>query len=78
MPTYDYVCENLDCKYEFEHFQTMMSNHLSNCPECLQNTLKRLIGKGSAIIFKGQGFYCTDYKKPQSRPEGGKDGKLSK
>jgi putative FmdB family regulatory protein len=61
MPTYDYVCQ--DCSHAFEHFQSMSSDPLSTCPEC-QGRLKRLIGTGGALIFKGSGFYCTDYKKP--------------
>lgn len=61
MPTYDYVCQ--DCSHAFEHFQSMSSDPLSTCPQC-QGRLKRLIGTGGALIFKGSGFYCTDYKKP--------------
>lgn len=60
MPTYDYVCQ--DCSHAFEHFQTMSSDPLSTCPQC-KGKLKRLIGAGAALIFKGTGFYCTDYKK---------------
>ncbi|MGE0710013.1 MAG: FmdB family zinc ribbon protein [Planctomycetota bacterium] len=62
MPTYDYVCEA--CGHRFEHFQTMSSDPLKDCPECQQASLRRLIGTGAALIFKGTGFYCTDYKKP--------------
>ena len=62
MPTYDYKCEG--CDHRFEHFQTMSSDTLKTCPECEQDSLRRLIGSGSALIFKGTGFYCTDYKKP--------------
>ncbi len=61
MPTYDYACQ--DCEHRFEHFQSMTSDPLSTCPAC-QGRLKRLIGTGGALIFKGSGFYCTDYKKP--------------
>ncbi|MCO5168098.1 MAG: zinc ribbon domain-containing protein [Planctomycetes bacterium] len=61
MPTYDYVCQ--DCSHAFEHFQSMSSDPLTTCPQC-QGDLKRLIGTGGALIFKGSGFYCTDYKKP--------------
>ena len=59
MPTYDYVCQ--DCSHAFEHFQSMSSDPLSTCPEC-QGRLKRLIGTGGALIFKGSGFYQTDYR----------------
>lgn len=61
MPTYDYLCKA--CGYSFENFQTMTSDPLSDCPECKKPELKRLIGKGSGILFKGSGFYQTDYKK---------------
>jgi putative FmdB family regulatory protein len=61
MPTYDYVCQ--DCSHAFDHFQSMSSDPLRTCPECKKDTLKRLIGAGGALIFKGSGFYCTDYKK---------------
>jgi putative FmdB family regulatory protein len=61
MPTYDYLCKA--CGHSFENFQTMTSDPLSDCPECEKPELKRLIGKGSAVLFKGTGFYQTDYKK---------------
>ena len=59
MPTYDYKC--LDCNYTFEEFQKMTDASLEVCPKCNGN-LKRLIGAGIAPIFKGSGFYQTDYK----------------
>ena len=59
MPTYDYVCEK--CGDHFEHFQKMSSEPLSVCSKC-GGHLKRLIGSGVGIIFKGSGFYCTDYR----------------
>lgn len=62
MPTYDYVCEG--CQHRFEHFQSITSDPLKDCPSCSQPQLRRLIGTGGALIFKGSGFYCTDYKKP--------------
>jgi putative FmdB family regulatory protein len=61
MPTYDYACN--DCPHTFEHFQSMSSDPLTVCPQC-QGKLRRLFGTGGALIFKGTGFYCTDYKKP--------------
>lgn len=70
MPTYDYVCK--DCDHAFEHFQTMTSDHLTECPECKGN-LKRLIGSGAALIFKGSGFYCTDYKKGDKKKGSSKE-----
>ncbi len=60
MPTYDYICEN--CGYEFEQFQTITASPRRKCPECEKISLKRLIGSGSGLIFKGSGFYQTDYR----------------
>lgn len=60
MPTYEYGCP--DCGYEFEQYQKMSDDRLSVCPSCHKETLKRKIGSGAGIIFKGSGFYCTDYK----------------
>lgn len=60
MPTYDYKCDN--CDHEFEIFQSMKDNKLSKCPVCGKESLKRLIGTGGGLIFKGSGFYLTDYK----------------
>ncbi len=59
MPTYDYKC--LDCGNTFEYFQSITDEPLSVCPNC-NGTLKRLIGAGAGPIFKGNGFYQTDYK----------------
>ena len=58
MPTYDYQCN--DCGHSFEHFQKMSDSPLKKCPEC-GGAVKRLIGMGAAVIFKGSGFYATDY-----------------
>jgi putative FmdB family regulatory protein len=60
MPTYDYRCNA--CKHEFEHFQSMKDKPLKKCPECGKPSLERLIGIGAAVIFKGSGFYETDYR----------------
>ena len=59
MPTYEYECEK--CKHRFEAFQSIMAPPLKDCPKC-KGELRRLIGTGSAIIFKGSGFYKTDYR----------------
>jgi putative FmdB family regulatory protein len=64
MPIYEYLCEN--CGHTFEEMQTMKEESLVTCPKCGKDTLKRLIGAGSGIIFKGSGFYLTDYKKQNS------------
>ena len=60
MPTYDYRCDA--CSHEFEEFQSMMDKPLKKCPKCKKSKLKRLIGTGAAVIFKGSGFYQTDYR----------------
>jgi len=61
MPTYEYVCRN--CDHQFEAFHSIKDDPLSQCPSCGDNALRRLIGAGSGIIFKGSGFYETDYKR---------------
>jgi len=60
MPTYDYVCR--DCGHEFEAFQSMKDDPLTECPQC-KGSVKRLVGGGTGIIFKGSGFYINDSKK---------------
>jgi len=60
MPTYDYMCEN--CGHKFEQFQTITAGPLRKCPNCGKAALKRLIGVGAGIIFRGSGFYETDYR----------------
>ena len=60
MPTYEYICE--ECGYEFEQFQSITAKPLRKCPKCGKVRLKRLIGVGSGVIFKGSGFYETDYR----------------
>ncbi|MDD5438772.1 MAG: zinc ribbon domain-containing protein [Candidatus Omnitrophica bacterium] len=65
MPTYDYRCTK--CNYTFEEFQRITASPLTKCPKC-KGKVERLIGKGSGIIFKGTGFYETDYKRKQSGP----------
>ena len=61
MPTYEYRCKS--CGYEFEEFQTMSADPLIMCPKCAKPALKRLMSSGAGLIFKGSGFYLTDYKK---------------
>ena len=60
MPTYDYVCDN--CDHAFEEFQSITAKNLRKCPECKKSKLRRLIGAGAGVIFKGSGFYETDYR----------------
>ena len=66
MPNYDYQC--LNCGYTFEEFQKMTDDPLTECPEC-GGQLKRLIGAGMGPIFKGTGFYQTDYKNASAKKE---------
>ena len=61
MPTYDYVCDK--CAHAFEHFQGITEPLLERCPACGKRTLRRLIGAGAGVVFKGSGFYETDYKR---------------
>ena len=60
MPTYDYVCKN--CDHQWELFQSMKDNPVRKCPSCGKLKAKRVIGPGAGIIFKGSGFYQTDYR----------------
>lgn len=60
MPTYDYRCNA--CGHAFEKFHSMSAAPIRQCPECGKKTVKRIIGAGAGIIFKGTGFYQTDYK----------------
>ncbi len=60
MPTYEYECDA--CKHHFEEFQSITAEALRKCPKCGRRKLRRLIGPGAAIMFKGSGFYCTDYR----------------
>lgn len=59
MPTYEYKC--LGCDRQFDLVQKMSDDPIKECPEC-KSPVKRLIGTGAALIFKGSGFYCTDYR----------------
>ncbi len=60
MPTYEYICDN--CGHDFEQFQSIAAKPLRRCPACGKSKLKRLIGTGAGVIFKGSGFYATDYR----------------
>ncbi len=64
MPTYDYFCKN--CQYEFEEFQSMSADPIKVCPKCKQASVIRKISGGSGLIFKGTGFYITDYARKNS------------
>ena len=68
MPNYKYECP--DCGHSFTEFQGMTETRLVDCPSCRKPSLKRLIGGGMGVIFKGSGFYSTDYKgKDPGKPE---------
>ncbi len=65
MPTYDYECS--DCGHRWELFQSITAKPKRKCPECGRGTARRLIGRGGGIIFKGSGFYQTDYRSESYR-----------
>jgi putative FmdB family regulatory protein len=60
MPTYDYQCDS--CGHKFELFQSIKDDPIRKCPECKKLKLRRLFGTGAALVFKGSGFYKTDYR----------------
>lgn len=64
MPTYEYQCSK--CKKEFEFFHSIKDEPIKVCPDCGEPALKRKISGGSGLIFKGSGFYLTDYKNKSS------------
>jgi len=79
MPTYEYECRQ--CSHRFEQFQSITEDPIKRCPKCGKNSVRRLFGGGLGIIFKGSGFYTTDYKRSSgvtsgngsSRPKGSGD-----
>jgi putative FmdB family regulatory protein len=88
MPTYDYRCKK--CGHTWEQFQSIKAEAIKKCPECKKNQAERVIGPGAAILFKGSGFYLTDYRsdsykkaaaadKPasESKPSGSSNGSKS-
>jgi putative FmdB family regulatory protein len=75
MPTYEYECTK--CGYEFERFQNMSDEPLKRCPKC-RCKVRRLIGSGAGIIFKGSGFYETDYRSKSYQDAAGKEAKAKK
>ncbi len=60
MPTYEYKCDA--CEHQFDEFHSITAKPLRKCPKCGKNKLRRLIGTGAGVIFKGGGFYETDYR----------------
>ena len=71
MPTYDYECTG--CGHRFEKFQSIMAGGTRRCPKCKEGKLKRLIGSGGAILFKGSGFYSTDYRSEEYKKQASAD-----
>lgn len=70
MPTYDYECRK--CGHVFEIFEAMSATPKKKCPKCARGTAERMIGAGGGLLFKGSGFYITDYKNkpsPEAKPE---------
>ncbi|MBN2012400.1 zinc ribbon domain-containing protein [candidate division KSB1 bacterium] len=80
MPTYDYRCDK--CGHQFEEFQSISAEPLKECPVC-HGPVQRLIGAGNGFLFKGSGFYITDYrsesyKKAKAKENGGSTSTTSK
>ena len=73
MPTYAYGCKS--CGHQFEEWQKISEESLVICPSCKEHTLVRVIGGGAGLIFKGSGFYLTDYKKEGSKGKTGEEDK---
>src|SRR4030095_12114433 len=71
MPIYEYQCSN--CGHTLEELQSMSEAPLVKCPNCGKDTLQRLIGGGAGLIFKGSGFYLTDYKKTGQEKSSGQE-----
>jgi putative FmdB family regulatory protein len=67
MPTYEYECS--ECGHRFDELQSFSAPVLTKCPKCKKNKLQRLFGGGGAIIFKGGGFYETDYRRAGEKGE---------
>jgi putative FmdB family regulatory protein len=71
MPTYDYECSS--CGHKFELFQSMSAKPQKSCPNCGKRTAQRLIGAGGGLIFKGSGFYITDYRSSDYKSKASSD-----
>ena len=76
MPTYEYQCDA--CNHNFDEFQSMKDEPLKKCPKCGKKKLRRLFGAGAAILFKGSGFYQTDYRSESYQSAAKADSESSK
>lgn len=75
MPTYDYLCK--DCGHKWEEFQSITAKPTKKCPECRKSKAERQIGPGAGLLFKGSGFYITDYRSNSYKKAAEADGKAS-
>jgi putative FmdB family regulatory protein len=75
MPTYDYECDA--CEHAWELFQKITDDPVKKCPECGKKKARRLFGTGAAIMFKGSGFYETDYRSESYKKSADKDKKAA-
>lgn len=71
MPTYEYKCDA--CGGNFEELQSILSDPIEKCPLCGKNKARRLLGAGAGLIFRGSGFYITDYRDKNSGEKGAKN-----
>jgi putative FmdB family regulatory protein len=76
MPTYEYQCDA--CNHNFDEFQSMKDEPLTKCPKCKKKKLRRLIGAGTGFIFRGSGFYITDYRSEAYKADAKADAEASK
>ncbi len=72
MPTYDYSCAG--CGHRFERFESAADDGVKSCPRCGKVKARRMLGTGAGVIFKGSGFYVTDYKRPRTPEQAGDSG----
>ena len=76
MPTYEYICRA--CEHRFERFQKMSDRPVTECPDCGRPEAERQISAGAGLVFKGPGFYATDYRKGPVPSEGAAGGEATK